>query len=61
MATGLNRISISVTPALQEKFDEAQKDQDYKKTKNEMFRELIALGLHEAEEKKIKFNINTGG
>lgn len=49
MATGFKTFTISVTPLLEEKLDKVKREHYYMKTKNDMIRELIALGLNALE------------
>ena len=58
MATDLKRFTISVTPDMEEKLNEVKKEHYYKTTRNDMIRDLIALGLDSFKERMKAENKN---
>ena len=54
MAIGLKGVTISVTPNMDAELDSAKTNCYYKKTRNDMFRDLINRGLASLENESVK-------
>ena len=53
MSTDMNRFILSLTPELEAEANELKKSEFFNKSKAEMYRYLISLGLESVKDKKV--------